>query len=131
MSALEIATTLLRQHAGVIGFTTADRVYGGEAEQGAPPPFVVVNLVAETDGQLLEGAAVYPESRIQVECVGATMASADALGEAVKAALQSVVKATVGSAADVDVRKDGVDFTEPAADQFFARRVIGFYIRWR
>lgn len=131
VSALAIVTTALKNAPAVTNITTAAKIYPGEVPKAIAAPFLTVNLVGEPDGQLLEGAAGYPESRVQVECIGPDMDTANALGEAVKTALQSIVKQTIATRTDVDIRKDGVDFTEPATDQSYSRRLIGFYVRWR
>lgn len=130
MSTLEIAITRLKAVTAVTDIVTANRIYPVAAPQKAVAPYVVVGLAAEEDEQLLAGAAKLYKGRVQVDCVAADGNNADLLGEAVKAALEDVVKASIAGKT-VDSEKDGIDFTQVSDDRTAFRRVIGFYIRWQ
>jgi hypothetical protein len=137
MSALTTAIALLVEDEAVAGLV-ADRIYPVVAMQGAPRPHLVVTLLSEEDAQMLDGAGGYPESRVSVECIADTATAADALGEAVKGALEDVTNQVVGEidsspslAVVATVYKAGADITDAADDRSVFRRVLDFMVRWR
>lgn len=137
MSALSIAIAKLRSVAGVTALVPAARIFPIEAPQELAPPFIIINLTSERDEQLLNSAGGYFDSRISVECVGATGTSANDIGEAVKKALQNVIKQDIVSLGaspvtylGVDIMKADTDLTDRADDRSLSRRIIDFYVRW-
>lgn len=137
MSALSIAVAKLRGTAGVTALVPAGKIYPIEAPQEIAGPFIIVNLVSERDEEQLAGAAAYFDSRITVECNGITGTSANDIGEAVKKALQNVVKQNIVSLGTppvtylgVDILKADTDLTDRNDERSLSRRVIDFYVRW-
>ncbi len=130
MSALSIVITSLIGSSAVTD-VVGTAVYPIAAPQGFAIPYVLVSLIGENEDQLINGASGYYESRVLVSCVCKDPTSANALGEAVKAALGDITKQTIGSATSVDVMKDGADFTDHSDDRSVFRRVLDFTVRWR
>ncbi len=130
MSALEITIAKLLSVAAVTDMVS-NRVFA-EVPQLAVKPYILVGLVSEADVVLLEGpAAKFPESTVSVECVALSMTLANAIGEAVKVALQDVTKETIAGHADTDIRKAVSDFADRSDDRLSSRRVLDWYVRWR
>lgn len=131
MSALDIAITRLAQNAGVTAITTSRNIYPISAPQNATAPYLIVNVVSTRDERMLTGAGRYPRSRVSVECVASTPTGAMALGAAVMAALDNIVKANVGSFSSVDSLFADTDVTIAADDRSSFKRTLDFFIRHR
>lgn len=132
MNAIDIAIHFAKANADVIAKTTARRLYPGQAPQEATTPYVVFNLDGGADPQMLEGAGGYPEVRVVAECLGSSASEALDVGDAIHAALDNVVKATIaGIASDIDIYWQGFDITDPADAMALSRRSIHFYVRAR
>lgn len=134
MSALAIVTKKLTTYAALNAVVPAGSVHSFEAPQGLASPYIVLNLVSESDEQMLRGAAAYFDSRVQVECIDASGTKANNIGELVKMALQNVVKEniTVGATVfqGVDIYKADSDLTDRSDDRSVSRRIMDFYVRW-
>jgi hypothetical protein len=114
------------------------RIYAVSAPQGATFPYLVVSLVSELDEQMLAGAGVYPEARVSIACVAKSAAEADAIGEAVKLAIQDTTNAPItdgesppGFSATATIMKEATDFQDHSDDRSVFRRVMDFSVRWR
>lgn len=131
MSAIDIAIAKLVATPGVTNITTPARIYPIVVPQTAEAPFIVVNIVTGRDDLLLAGAGQYYLGRVSVDCCAATASAAVALGNAVMAALQDVVKESIGAYTDVDIYFATTDMTDVADDRSMCRRLLHFYVRWR
>lgn len=131
MSALSIAVTKLKATSAVTTKTTAARVYPIDLPQGASQPCLVVNLISGYDEHMLTGAGKYYRSRVSVECMATTPESVMALGDAVMAALEDNVNATIGTYVGVTTQFADLDRTDYADDRTTYRRVLDFFVRWR
>jgi len=137
MSALELAIRLL-QTAGPVTAIVDIGVWPGIAPQVAAMPYVVVNLIGETDEQMLSGAGRMYETRLEIACVAGSITAANALGEAVKTALEDLTNHSVIGAGDppadlgrVNTWKTGADVTDWSDDRSSFRRLMDFGLRWR
>lgn len=138
MSAISIAIAKVRSVTAVTDVVAATKLYPIEAPQGATTPFCIFNLVAERDEQMMSGAGRLYDSRVSIECVGATGTMANHIGELVKTALESVVKETITVSVvspsqvftGVDIMKADTDVTDRADDRSMTRRTLDFYVRW-
>lgn len=132
MNALTICLSRLLQEQAVTSKTNA-RIFAVLAPQklAMTRPQVILNLISNLDTVTLGGAGEYFRSVVQVDCNADTVEAAIELGDAVIGCLNGVVKATVGSAGDVDILLGDTDFTEFEELAKAYRRVIQFYVRWR
>ena len=60
------------------------RVYWGVAPQGAPPPYLVLNVISATDNPHMQGAGGFFQYRVQVDSYGADRPAARNLSRAVR-----------------------------------------------
>lgn len=65
----------------------SSRVYHTMARQGSTMPFVVLSRVTMVREYTLSGPDGLPEAMVQVDCIGSTSASTEAVREAVRLAL--------------------------------------------
>ena len=130
MSAISIVLTKLKATAAVVAKVPKANMHPIMWPQTAQPPALVVNSVGGRDEQVLEGAAGYYEGRVRIESMAITGNDAVAIGEAVKAALESVVKAAIGGFVDVDIFYL-TDFTDWADDRSMARVSADYSVRYR
>lgn len=65
----------------------AARINWGEAPQGTIRPFVVLNLISDTEGTTMQGRDGLRKSRVQVDCYGPDYSTVAAMMAAVKDAL--------------------------------------------
>lgn len=131
MSAIGIVVTKLKTTAGVTALVPSARIYPVIFPQGVTAPAIVVNIVGGRDEQMLTGAGKFYEHRVSVECLAVDGSTAVAIGDAVMAALQDVVKATIAGHAGTDVAFADTDVTDYADDRSLARRILHFRVRWR
>lgn len=129
MSAVPATVQALMGNAAVAALVV-QRVYPVVSPQGASLPNIVVHLVSEDDELLLRGHAGYPQARVSVECRAATYTAVNALGEAVKAALQPLHRARYAGVL-VSFQKQGSDYSDFADDSQTHRRILDFYARWQ
>lgn len=129
MSALTIVRGILTANSTITA-VVVDRVWPVEKVQGKPNPAIVITLISEEDGRHLGGSDRYPLARFVVDCLGDTFPSADALGDAVNAALIDY-RGTVGGVAVDDVAADDLDFFDRGEQGDTWRRRLGFRIRYR
>lgn len=130
MSAIAIVLNKLKGTPAVVTVVPKANMHPIMWPQTAQPPALVVNLVGGSDPQMLVGAARYYDARVRIECMALTGNDVVAIGEAVKAAIESVVKATVGSFRDVDIAYLS-DFTDWADDRSMARHTADYSVRYR
>src|SRR5690606_16975755 len=105
--------------------------------QGSALPAVVVTCVYEDQDIVLAGPRRGYMARIEVSCVGASVAEADELAEAVKDALE-IANAEImsdDSPASVEARvnyivKDGADVSDYSDDRTVFRRIADYRMRW-
>ena len=131
MSALQIAIDKLVATAGVTAITTAAGIYPEEMPQNALMPCIVVNIVSGQDEHMLTGAGGYYRHRVSVECNAANPLVAQQLGNAVMAALQTNVNATIGDFTGVSTSFADTELTGRSDDRSASRRILDFFIRWR
>lgn len=131
MSALAIAITKLKATPAVTSLTTAAGVYPIDMPQQATAPCLVVNLTSGYDEHMLSGAGKYYRNRITVECLAVGPEAVVALGDAVLAALQDNVNATIGAFTGVTTQFADLDRTDFSNDRTTYRRTLDFFIRWR
>ena len=107
------------------------KLYPIEADQGVPPPYIVVNHMNVADTQMLAGAGEYYESRIRVMIVGATRDAVENLGTTIVTEFGRVVKQSFAGATDIDFRKADMDMSDSADDRSTFRRIVDYYVNWR
>lgn len=108
---------------------TGQRVYPFPLPPGAKLPAIAVAMSGEDDEYLLDGAARYPETALQLHCVAADAKAALELGEVVKQEMQDLHYTAGG--ADALFTKESLDYTDFATDLSTHRRLMGFSVRWR
>ncbi len=131
MSALSIAITKLKATSAVTSRTTTARIYPVDLPQGASQPCLIVNITSGYDEHMLSGAGKYYLNRITVECNAQTPQEVMDLGDAVMAALQDNVHATIGAFVGVTTQFADLDRTDYSDDRTTYRRTLDFFIRWR
>lgn len=132
MSAIEIITTKLLATPGVVSITSSAGIFPYIMPQTAKaPPVIVVNVVSENDAALhLSGWGLYNRDRVHIDCLATTSAAATALADAVRAALQHTIKATIGVYRDVDIFLEG-GFSDFADDRLTFRKLVDVSVMWR
>lgn len=81
----------------LVGTSTAARIYFGDAKQGVDLPYIVIRVFDGSSYECLGGISGLASNRIEVNCYGATSASAWALAEAVRLAPLQKYRGTMGS----------------------------------
>lgn len=130
MSAITIVITKLKATVAVTNLVPKASHYPIMWPEAAQPPANVVNVVGESDPQMLTGAGKYYDTRVRIESMATTGTAAIAIGEAVRDALQDVVKGTIAGFHDVDIIYNG-QFTDWADDRSIARVTTDVSVRWR
>lgn len=131
MSSIQITVDKLKSVSAVTSVTGKGGIYPIAAKQTSKPPFAVCNIADTRDRQMLDGAGKFYTGRVQVDCIGLTPTSAVSLGDNVLAALEDVVKETVGDFTGVDIMFADTDFTDHSNDMSTYRRVLHFLVTWR
>lgn len=135
MSALVITTQTLLANAGVTAIV-GKNVFPVYIPQAYAAPAVIVHLISQEEEVLLQGATIWPEARVSLECRANDAIVADRLGEAVIAALRDKHLYQI-SGFEVTFRKEGTDettsedVTGPQGSPYSARRIIDHYLRFR
>jgi len=131
MSAVSLTIKALLVSSPVTSLVSS-RVYAFPLPQGAALPAIAVAMSAEDEQEMLSGSSQYPQSSVQVHCVGLTAGSAIELGEAVKTRLRDLLYATSDSpSVKASFLKEPVDFTDFSDDLTTHRRVMAYSLRWR
>lgn len=130
MSAITIIRTKLGATSAVTTLVPKASMYPIMWPQAAQPPAIIINLVGDVDVQMLSGAGRYYDSRIRLECIHTSPTETVAIGDAVQAALEDVVKATIGAFTDVDIQYLS-RFTDWADDRSMCRDTADYSVRWR
>ncbi len=130
MSAISIVITKLKATAAVTSKVPAAKIFPLMFPQNTAAPAITVNTVGDTDPQMLSGAAAYYDTRVRIEMLAEDPTSVVAIGDAVRAALQDVLKATIAGYHDVDITYTTY-FTDWADDRSLARYTSDFSVRWR
>lgn len=130
MSAIEIVITKLKATAAVTALVPKASHYPIMWPEAAQPPAIVINIAGDSDEQMLSGAGKYYETRVRIESMAVSGTAVIAIGNAVRDALQDIVKATIAGFHDVDITYNG-QFTDWADDRSMARVVSDFSVRWR
>jgi len=129
MSAIAISIQALLADDSVAELV-GDAVHPVKAPQGSAT-CIVLHQISEVDAPMLTGPqAGFYRSRVQVDCRARTATAALALGEAVKAALGSLVRASIAGC-EATFTMAGVDGTDALDDASLYRRHIDFYCHWR
>jgi hypothetical protein len=132
VSAIRIVIEQLKLVAPVVSAIGSERkIYPIAAPEDGALPYLVVNRISERDFGCLGGAGRYYESRVQIDINGATASAVDSIGTAVKLGLDSIVKATIAGAIDVDIWPADTDYTDVSDIRSTYRRVMDFYVNWR
>jgi len=131
MSAVSLTVKALLVSSPVTSIVSS-RVYPFPLAQGTALPAIAIAMSAEDEPEMLSGSSRYPESTVQVHCIGTTAPSAIELGEAVKTRLRDLLYSTSDSPPiQASFLKDAVDFTDYSDDLTTHRRVMSFSLRWR
>lgn len=110
----------------------SNRIQPHPVRQGTALPAIAVTMSAENMEYLLGGASQYPQSSVQIHCLGTAASEAVELGEAVKLALQDLHYTSADTPpVHASFSKDAVDFMDFSDDLTTYRRVMSFDIRWR
>lgn len=128
MNAITIVVNKLKATSAVT--SKVPQIFPIDWPQGAQPPVIVVNLVGDSEHQLLDGGSGYYESRVRVETMGAVATETSTANDAVRDALRSLVKATVGAAVDVDIAYL-TGTSDKSDDRSTYRFISDFSVRWR
>lgn len=128
MSALPIIEAILSAASPVTALL-GDRIFYVIAPQGAVRPYAVLLQATESDEHLLQGAAQFPESSINVVVYGDTYPAIEKAGDAVVAALQDASGVYRGKRASI--RRDAVDSYDFLPGDRVHRRILGFLVRHR
>lgn len=138
MSARGIVITKLVQTPAIIALLGGNKIWPDHAPQGTTAPYILVHKPAQTTRQLLEGPSCLVQSRVSLECIAASAAAADALGDALYAALGSVTNELIESAGSpteisrtATIMSANLDTTDYSDDRTVHRRIIDFYVDWR
>jgi hypothetical protein len=130
-SAVSLTVKALLAQSGVTA-TTSTRIRPFPLPQGETLPAIAVAMSAESDEYTLAGASQYPETSVQIHCIGLSGSSAIELGERVKEALRDLLYTSTDSPpVKASFQKEAVDFTDFADDLSTFRRVMAFSVRWR
>lgn len=136
MNALTIFRQLLAENSGVTDLVDT-RIYVAMRKQNDPLPALVIRSVYEDQDIVLAGARQGFENRMSVECIAASAGAAQDLGEAVKAALESVIHHSILSdespptvEAKATCWKEGTDILDFTEEPEIFRRIIDFRMRW-
>lgn len=135
MTALTILVRLLTENAGVTA-TVGDRVFALMRPQESALPALVVQSIYEEQDSVIAGHRSGYTNRVSVECLAESIATADTLAEAVKAALEVVYLSLVtGSPPEVEavvqhVVKLGTDVFDFTDEPAVYRRTMDFEMRW-
>lgn len=130
-SAVSLTVKALLAQSGVTG-TTSTRVRPFPLPQGETLPAIAVAMSAEDEEYTLSGAAQYPQTTVQIHCIGLTASSAIELGERVKEGLRDLLYTSSDSPpVKASFQKEPIDFTDFSDDLSTHRRVMGFSLRWR
>lgn len=130
-SAISLTIKALLAQSGVTG-TTSTRVRPFPLPQGETLPAIAVAMSAEDEEYTLSGAAQYPQTTVQIHCIGLTASSAIELGERVKEGLRDLLYTSSDSPpVKASFQKEPIDFTDFSDDLSTHRRVMGFSLRWR
>lgn len=130
-SAISLTIKAILAQSGVTG-TTSTRVKPFPLPQGETLPAIAVAMSAEDEEYTLSGAAQYPQTSVQIHCIGLTASSAIELGERVKEALRDLLYTSSDSPpVKASFQKEPIDFTDFSDDLSTHRRVMGFSLRWR
>lgn len=128
MSALPIVESILSAAAQVTAIV-GNRIFYTTAPQGAARPHLVMVQTVERDERLLQGQSQYPESLVNVICMGDDFPAVEDLGNAVIAALQDAAGTYRGKHAAL--ARDDVDSTDFLPNDRIYRRIVGFSVRYR
>lgn len=135
MSGLDITVRTLLADARITDIV-GQRVYPIVPAAGAKYPNIVVHLIHESDPDLLQGAAKFPESRVSIESRCDDIGTLYDLGQAVIDVMQDKLEYEIADCI-ATIRKEGTDGTDasdqeqPQGGRFVVRRITDFYIFWR
>jgi hypothetical protein len=130
MSAVAITIQALKAAATVTAVTTTARIYPMVAPQGATYPNIVVHLISENDTQMVDGPALWAESRVSVECRANSASSALDLGQVVVTAIGGTTNASLAGKT-ATIWQSGSDYSDYSDDRTVFRRIVDFTLRWR
>lgn len=131
MSALSIVRTKLAATAAVTALVS-NRIYPIIFPQEAVLPCIVLNIISGADiAAHLAGQGGYYRHRIRTEMLDDDASDLDSLSDAVLAALNGVIKATIANCVDVDILFGGLDMTDYSDDRTTFRRLLDFDVTWR
>jgi hypothetical protein len=117
----------------------ADAVFMVRAKQGTPPPFIVLDLVGESEFlRNLAGSGGQWDSRVSVACHAARAADADAMAETIKSAIGDLNEYPVGDGgspeavlATVQTWMASASVFDGSEDGSVFRRLVDYGVRWR
>lgn len=130
MSAVAITIQALLADATVTALV-GERIDPIKPSQESAESCIVVNQVAESDHPIFSGPqSGFYQSRVQIDCRSNTATKALALGDAVRDALQNIVRQTFASG-EATFFKEGVDITGEMDEADLYMRSMDFYVYWR
>lgn len=127
---MEEALWALLTGSSAVQAVCGQRIFWGEAPDGAPLPYAVLHLVSGADSPHLLGTDGLWRYRVQIDCYGADRPSATALHRAVVALLNGYSTFT-GSGLTGCFIDSTRDDTEDAASRRVSRFSSDFNIIWR
>jgi hypothetical protein len=112
-----------------------EHVFVGEAPQNFSRSYISIWRVSENDDKLLTGAAQFPETRIQFDCIAEDVGLAEDLRTAVIQSLQDITcqRMTIGGV-QVEAsftRVGGADGNDGGANTGLYRAWVDFIVSWR
>jgi hypothetical protein len=135
MTALTILRTILLD-ATAVSAIVGERVFAVMRPQDSSLPAILISSVYEEQDSVLAGHRSGFTNRMEVQCLAASIADADALAEVVKTALEVVnLDVVTGSPPEVEavvqyVAKEGTDIFDYTEEPAVYRRAMDFSMRW-
>ena len=134
MSALAITVKTLLADSTLTPIV-GNRIYPIFAPPDAKIPNIVVHLVGEEEEELLQGASIWPEARVSIECRSDSAPQVDRVAQRIIDWLRDKRNYEVFGH-EATFRKEGSDVTDSSDEiskgaPYVSRRIIDFYLRYR
>lgn len=132
MSAAKAMRARLVSDATVIGLV-GQRIYPGKAPQDTTLPYVVYHRISTTRTPTLGGPTNVPETRMQLDILAATQASAEQVANAVRSRLDGYTGTSASVSVLSSVVEDEQDLSEAidGSDSLYYRVVMDVLIQYR
>lgn len=135
MISVKIAVKILLNDSVVFGIVGKE-IHPLESPQDMAFPHIVVNLISESEEDMLSGASQLRDGRVSVVSMTDDIDQLDVLGEAVIDAMRDKLEYPIAGAI-VTTRKAATDETDsakqtgPSGGRSIYRRTTDFYLFWR